>query len=123
MPASSRVVSFLIPTILLCTAPQAAGAQSAEVDAYLGAQMEKLHIPGLSLVVARDGRILKQSSYGLASIEFSAAASYVTLYQSASATKSFTAAAVMMLVDEGRLTRIQDGRSQLRSNSRDPTRE
>jgi CubicO group peptidase (beta-lactamase class C family) len=53
-------------------------------------------------VVARDGKIIKQSSYGLASIEFSAPATDGTLFQIASATKSFSAAAVMMLVEEGK---------------------
>ena len=77
-------------------------AQSAEVDQYIRAEMERQHIPGLSLVVARDGKIVKQSSYGLASIEFSAPATDVTLYQIASATKSFAATAVMMLVQQGK---------------------
>jgi CubicO group peptidase (beta-lactamase class C family) len=45
---------------------------------------------------------VKQASYGLASIEFSAPATSATLYQIASATKSFTATAVMMLVEEGK---------------------
>lgn len=77
-------------------------AQSGDVDQYVKTEMERQHIPGLSLVVARDGKIVKQSSYGLASIEFSAPATNVTLYQIASATKSFAAAAVMMLVEEGK---------------------
>src|SRR5262245_52963000 len=99
---ASRAACFLLATSVLSASPPAAASQSAEVDRYIKTEMEKQHIPGLSLLVARDGRIVKQSSYGLASIEFSAPATNTTLYQIASATKSFTATAVMMLVEEGK---------------------
>jgi CubicO group peptidase (beta-lactamase class C family) len=102
MTANRRAVCFVLGTTLLGASPHALPAQSAEVDAYIKAEMEKQHIPGLSLVVARDGKIVKQASYGFASIEFSAPATNATLYQIASATKSFTAAGVMMLVEEGK---------------------
>jgi CubicO group peptidase (beta-lactamase class C family) len=102
MTANHRAICFVLGTTLLGATPHPGRAQSAEVDQYIKAEMEKQHIPGLSLVVARDGKIVKQSSYGLASIEFSAPATNATLYQIASATKSFTATAVMMLVEEGK---------------------
>ena len=102
MTASCRALRFVLGTILLGVRPPGVQAQSAEVDSYIKSEMEKQHIPGLSLVVARDGKIVKQSSYGLASIEFAAPATNTTLYQIASATKSFTAAAVLMLVEEGK---------------------
>src|SRR5512144_1261192 len=98
MTAYQRAIRCVLGTTLLGAVPAASQAQSAAVDAYIKAEMEKQHIPGLSLVVARDGRIVKQASYGLASVEFSAPATNATLYQIASATKSFTATAVMMLV-------------------------
>src|SRR6187397_1028802 len=101
MTANHRAICFVLGTTLLGATPHPGQAQSAEVDAYIKGEMEKQHIPGLSLVVARDGKIVKQASYGLASIEFSAPATNATLYQIASATKSFTATAVMMLVEEG----------------------
>lgn len=85
-----------------CMSTAAAAAQSDDVDRYIRAEMERHHIPGLSLVVARDGKVLKQASYGLASVEFGAAATDSTLYQIASVTKSVGAAAVMLLVQEGK---------------------
>src|SRR5687768_2706710 len=94
-----NVANTLVTVVALAGS---ASGQSDAVDQYVKSEMERRHLPGLSLVVARDGKIIKQSSYGLASIEFSAPATDATLFQIASVTKSFAAAAVMMLVEEGK---------------------
>jgi CubicO group peptidase (beta-lactamase class C family) len=73
------------------------------VDAYIKTSMEKQHIPGLSLVVIRDGKIIKANGYGLASMELNVAAKPETVYELASATKPFTATAVMLLVQDGKI--------------------
>ena len=63
--------------------------------------MERQHIPGLSLVVIRDDKIIKANGYGLASLELHVPAKPETVYELASATKPFTATAVMLLVQDG----------------------
>jgi D-alanyl-D-alanine carboxypeptidase len=89
----------LVPLILI--APAAARAD--EVDDYVAAQMAKRHIPGLSLAVVKDGLVVKAKGYGLANVELKAPATEETVYELGSITKQFTAAAVMMLVEEGKL--------------------
>ena len=79
-------------------------ASGDEVDRYLQMQMRNLHIPGISLAVVRDGRIVKAKGYGLANIETNSAAGPKTVYEIGSITKQFTAAAVMMLVEEGKIS-------------------
>jgi len=74
-----------------------------EVDRYVEKQMRKLHIPGLSLGIVRDGRLIKAQGYGLSNLELGAPATRSTAYEIGSITKQFTAAAVMMLVEEGKL--------------------
>lgn len=74
-----------------------------EVDRYIEASMARQHIPGLTLVVIRDGQILKSRAYGRASLELGVPASPETVYELASATKPFVATAVMMLVQDGKL--------------------
>ena len=44
-------------------------ARADRVDDYVREQMRLRHVPGLALAVVRDGRIIKESGYGLASIE------------------------------------------------------
>jgi CubicO group peptidase (beta-lactamase class C family) len=80
------------------------GKQDADpVDAYIATSMRRQHIPGLSLVVIRDGKIVKAKGYGLASLELNVPAVPETVYELASATKPFTAIAIMLLVQDGKI--------------------
>jgi CubicO group peptidase (beta-lactamase class C family) len=73
------------------------------VDDYVRDQMAARHIPGLSVAVIRDGQVVLAKGYGTASVEFDVPATADTKYLLASMTKSFTATAIMMLVEEGRV--------------------
>ena len=72
-----------------------------DVDDYVRAQMQKKKIPGLSLAVVREGRVVKAQGYGLASLELQVPATAHTVYEIGSISKQFTATVVMMLVEEG----------------------
>lgn len=78
-------------------------AADDEVDCYVQGQMQRLKIPGLSLAVVRNGKIIKQQGYGLADLELNAPATPASVYEIGSNTKQFTAAAVMMLIEEGKI--------------------
>ena len=73
------------------------------VDSYIRAEMSKRQIPGLALLVVRDGKIMKQQGYGFANVELQAPVKPETLFQSGSMGKQFTATAVLMLVEEGKV--------------------
>jgi D-alanyl-D-alanine carboxypeptidase len=79
-------------------------AGADEVDRYVEAQMRKRHVPGLSLAVVRGGKIVKAKGYGLANLELNVAAAPETVYEIGSLTKQVTAAAVMLLVEEGKVS-------------------
>jgi D-alanyl-D-alanine carboxypeptidase len=78
-------------------------AFSAEVDAVVEAYMKERHIPGLSLAVVKEGKVVLAKGYGFANVEHKVPAKAETVYQSGSTGKQFTATAVMMLVEEGKL--------------------
>jgi CubicO group peptidase (beta-lactamase class C family) len=65
--------------------------------------MSSQHIPGLSLLVNQDGRTVLAKGYGLANVEHQVAVKPETVFQSGSVGKQFTATAVMMLVEEGKI--------------------
>jgi len=88
--------------LLLCLAAPAPAAPDA-IDDFVAAQMAAEHIPGLSLAVVKDGRILRAKGYGLANVELGVKATPETVYQSGSVGKQFTSLAVMMLVEEGKV--------------------
>ncbi len=65
--------------------------------------MERQHIPGLSLLVSRAGKIVLAEGFGMANMELQAPVKPETVFQSGSMGKQFTATAVMMLVEEGKV--------------------
>lgn len=75
--------------------------QDAEVKKLMGRYQGA--VPGASLLVVRDGETLVQRSYGLADLESGRRAAATTNYRLASVTKQFTAAAVLLLAEDGRL--------------------
>ena len=92
--------ALLAATALLAIA----GKASADaVDSYAREQMLAMHIPGLSLAVVQHGRTVKTGSYGLANVELGVPVGPDTRFAIASMTKSFTAAAVLLLAQEGKL--------------------
>ena len=73
------------------------------VDAFVGAAMREQRIPGLALAVLRDGKVVKAQGYGLANVELGVEVKPETVFQTGSVGKQFTATAVMMLVEEGKV--------------------
>jgi len=82
------------------------------VDDHIRQQMNLRHIPGLVLLVLKDGRVVKQQSYGLANVELGVPASKDSVFPLASVTKVFTATAVYLLVQEHKI-RLEDKVTQL----------
>jgi CubicO group peptidase (beta-lactamase class C family) len=66
--------------------------------------MRAQQIPGVSLAVIRNGEIVLAKGYGLANLEHQVPVKPETIFQSGSMGKQFTATAVMMLVEEGKLS-------------------
>ena len=94
---------FQITVTALLLLALAGPAQSDAIDGYVRAHMAKNHIPAVSVAVVRDGTVSKLRSYGVANVEWSAAADGGTRYQIASATKPFTGLLLLLLVEQGRL--------------------
>lgn len=59
--------------------------------------------PGAAVLVLRDGVPLVRRGYGLADVERTIAADPATNFRLASVTKQFTAAAILLLVEDGKL--------------------
>jgi D-alanyl-D-alanine carboxypeptidase len=101
----TRVRVSLLVLILLALTPMvpAASAWDDAIDDYIKAEMERRHIPGLALAVAREGKLVKARGYGVASVEHEAPVTPDTVFELASVTKQFTATAIMLLVEEGKV--------------------
>jgi len=101
---SSTVLALSLVLVLF---PSSADAQRApapdSVSDYVMAEMQRQHIPGLSLLVARSGKIIRAEGFGLANVELQVPVKPETIFQSGSVGKQFTATTVMMLVEEGKV--------------------
>ena len=89
--------------LVLLLASAVAQAYQDPVDVFIKAEMKRQNIPGLSLAVVKDGKIIKAEGYGLANIKRHITATPDTVYKIASVSKQFIATGIMLLVQEGRL--------------------
>jgi D-alanyl-D-alanine carboxypeptidase len=89
-----------LAVLLLATHP----AHADRVDKYIKSQMAEHRIPGLALKIIRDGKLAKTAAYGLASIELNVPTRRETAFEIGSITKQFTAAGILLLAQEGKLS-------------------
>ena len=78
-------------------------AEIEEARALVHAMMEESGVPGVSVAVGLNGRILWSEGFGWADLEQSVPVSTLTKFRVGSVSKPMTAAAIAILMDEGRL--------------------
>jgi D-alanyl-D-alanine carboxypeptidase len=96
-----------LPLVLAATHP----ARADEVDDYVKNQMSQHRIPGVSLEIIRDGKPFKTEAYGMANLELQVPVKPETVFEIGSITKQFTAAGILLLAQEGKLS-VEDKLSQ-----------
>ncbi len=74
-----------------------------ELEEYIQKAMRDWQVPGLAIAIVKDDQIALAKGYGLREIGKDTPVDEHTLFAIGSATKAFTAAALGMLVDEGKL--------------------
>ena len=93
---------------LLCLTSGFAGVgpderSSAALERYIQQALRDWEIPGAAIAVVKDDRIVFSEGYGTREIGKDLPVDEFTLFAIGSITKSFTAAAIALLVDEGKL--------------------
>ncbi len=76
---------------------------SSQIDKIAGQAMKVFDVPGIAIAVVKDGKVIHSKGYGLRSVNSMQKVDENTLFAIASNTKAFTAAALGILVDEGKL--------------------
>ena len=98
-----EVLRGVILTLLVCAGVPAGGTQLDPIDTLIQDELKTQRIPGMAVAVIRRGEIVKAQGYGLANVEHNVAVTPQTIFQSGSVGKQFTAAAVMLQVEDGKL--------------------
>jgi CubicO group peptidase (beta-lactamase class C family) len=80
-----------------------AAAQADAIDDFVNRELAAQQIPGAALAITHNGRLVRAQGYGLANIEHQIPVHADTIFQSGSIGKQFTAVAVMLLVEDGKL--------------------
>jgi len=73
-------------------------------DQTIESMVKQQGVPGVSYAIVRDGRIVRSGAYGEVNLELHSPATRDSVYEIGSMTKQFTAACVLMLVDEGKIS-------------------
>lgn len=83
--------------------PVTAPLDVAAVDAVVARTLTGFNVPGISVAVVKDGKVVLSKGYGVRSLHTKAPMDANTLVGIASNTKAFTTAALGLMVDEGKL--------------------
>src|SRR2546427_13115503 len=75
-----------------------------ELDDYLAASVRDWEIPGVAIAVVKDGKVVVVRGYGVREMGKPETIDENTIFDAASLTKSFTAAAIASLVDEKKMS-------------------
>jgi D-alanyl-D-alanine carboxypeptidase len=93
------IACYAFPSGLKAQAPS-----QSDIDAFVKAQMKELQIPAVSYAVMQNGKYISSGVYGLAEVELNVPANEQTLFNVGSVGKTFTATAIMILEEEGKLS-------------------
>jgi len=103
---------FLPLSVALLACATGTGTPSApqgdDVDAFVTTQMARRHVPGLSLAIIQDGRIVSTRTYGVTDPGGSVKVTPTTLFQAGSISKSVAALGALHLVEAGKLDLDRD---------------
>lgn len=102
-PAAAQLAALTPPLAELGEATRL----SAAVDSIALHAMHEQAIAGLSVAIVKDGRVVVERGWGTERGQAHPAATAASEYQIASVTKQFTAAAILLLADQG-LLRLDD---------------
>ncbi|MDE1895362.1 MAG: beta-lactamase family protein, partial [Xanthomonadaceae bacterium] len=78
-------------------------AQLQDFAAYVDSARRTFDVPGIAVAIVKDGKVVLAQGFGVREIGQPAKVDAHTLFAIASNTKAFTAAALQMLADQGKL--------------------
>lgn len=98
--------NLAVLTLILYSLAASLHAQPTKLDrvnAFVTEGMKTYQIPGAAIAVIEKGEVILARGYGIANLEHNVSVTTETIFQSGSVGKQFTAVAVMLLVEDGKL--------------------
>src|SRR3712207_1997504 len=100
----------LVPSALVA---QATPTDSAAAVDRVFASWNSRQTPGCAVGVSRGGQTILERAYGMANLEYDVPNTPTTIFEAGSVSKQFTAAAVALLAQQGKLSLDDDVRKYL----------
>jgi len=101
------VVALVISALVLSSLPlvsQTRGTADLEkLDSYFAEALKDWNVPGMAIAIVKDGEVMFSKGYGVKHVKEGGTVDEHTLFAIASNSKAFNAAALAILVDEGRI--------------------
>lgn len=94
---------ILVSLTLSATSQRSLNKKLERLDVYFEQALEDWEVPGMAVAIVKDGEIIFSKGYGTRNVETGEPVDPNTLFAIASNSKSFTTAALAMLVDEGKI--------------------
>jgi len=92
---------------LMLAAPahaQAPADRAARLDSLIRREMNAQQIPGVAVAVVEDGNLVLARAWGISNLETGTPLDTGAVFELASVTKQFTAAAIMLLAEQGKVS-------------------
>src|SRR5512132_598086 len=113
---SKRLSLSILSLILLIGMPSLALAQPApmpdeELAKAINATLTQAYKPtepGAAVIVVKDGKVVLRKGYGMANLELAVPVEPDMVFRLGSITKQFTAVAILMLAEQGKLSLDDD---------------
>ena len=104
IPRRVRQFAFLVILVVTVSPLRAQQGPPADLDAYVARSMKTFEVPGMAVVIVKDGKVVLLKGYGVRKLGESTPVDENTLFGIGSNTKAFTAAALATLVDQGKIS-------------------
>jgi CubicO group peptidase (beta-lactamase class C family) len=101
---TTRTIPLLAALLYLSLPARAADLDCHTVDDLVERTLTRWNVPGVAVAIVRDDKVIYLRGHGFRSVEDDAKVTPDTLFPIASCTKSFTTAAMALLVDEGKMS-------------------
>lgn len=98
-----RLASLAVYACAFSAATPSSAQAPPEFDNYVKAVLSAFEVPGVSVAIVKDGKVVLAKGYGVRKLGDPAPVNPETLFGIASNTKAFTATALGMLVEEGKI--------------------
>ncbi len=81
-----------------------ASTHADALDDRIRSIMAERHIPGAAVAVVQNGKVVRMKGYGVATLEFNVPVTTETVFEIGSVSKQMTAAGIMLLVQDGKVS-------------------